>query len=1089
MVAIDVDIQSKSSCPGLSLKIVREPAAEIRQAAGEDQYIGSSTLKGRRRKIFGRRNRDTSNLQGLHLGPTSVEDDHAIAKKVVEETSKPKEPSEQVSNLINGISTVKSMIDAVADLHPAASIAWGIVSSGVDILKQQTEQDKSVLRLYEAMVLTYKAASDDRLLWKQKSLEPIYKSLFQTTTECTLLIKRYTGENRLKHIFSPRVTQKVEELIEGFAKLREQLDSGVAKDTLVTIQDVRDKVDILVMKALLEELKPGKELGPKSECMPGTRVETINALLSWIAECEDSVLWCSGLAGTGKSSLVGTLHGLLCFPMSSRSRLAGFIRYDRTAYSNSSELIPSIAHSLGMFDKRMGDAIAEALDTSRAAVRMPASRTQFRFLVQEPLETIQELRDEGPLVVIIDGLDESSDVSKDLLEVLADGFGPELPFMRLIVSSRPEEKISRVFKDHKHVRHFPLDTSSYTMERDLQYFIQKKFDSITDKSAWDKHNEQDVVTQLAHRANGLFIWAATVCSFLCEFPSLQRLKALLETTIPTDAMDALTILYQTTLETVVSEVLSGTKEDIRRCIRAVLGALIVRKGKMTVPMLPELVLQPGDPRAQLIVAKLGSVVEERSDGSLELIHKSFDDFLRDQGRCKDEWFIDVKQREQELARRCVLSLTMFFKNWTPPSAQSPGSMDICLGATVLDRSYHAVPPHIQNYAVKVLQWHLDAFIELGIDTYRPLFRDRYFLFWLDILYAFESPLRHEALLKVISVINAEVTDQSLRTHFYHAFTFWDRFTEFSEKYRRVNPAYVYTHAMSISPSQNFICRDWGRSSGVNAPFDKERLLALTIPCSRSSTRVFGSHSPYILNMFQGSRHIQSEFIFQPHVPMDSEYRGTFLSAGSVLFDVDTGRILDPSPPLILPCFPDLLLPSSYNIFDPDSRNSFYASGQIVMLNVETRRGDGPEDSLDSTQYEIIERHNSDPQDDILPNVGDDDSNTKSTFISIANTQTSSCDNYLLPAIGGSDCPALQYARGLLVVDKRAGLMLKIEPGTTSCRKWMTLDSGANVVDTFAVMEDGSRLLGLTGAAGEISLREWETSTGTLCCERTVYGRS
>ncbi len=46
------------------------------------------------------------------------------------------------------------------------------------------------------------------------------------------------------------------------------------------------------------------------------------------------------------------------------------------------------------------------------------------------------------------------------------------------------------------------------------------------------------------RASGLFIWAATVCSFLCNFPGSQRLKVLLDTTIPADAMAALTILYQ-----------------------------------------------------------------------------------------------------------------------------------------------------------------------------------------------------------------------------------------------------------------------------------------------------------------------------------------------------------------------------------------------------------------------------------------------------------------------------------------------------------------------------------------------------------------
>ncbi|PBK89109.1 hypothetical protein ARMGADRAFT_906649, partial [Armillaria gallica] len=82
----------------------------------------------------------------------------------------------------------------------------------------------------------------------------------------------------------------------------------------------------------------------------GTHKETIQYLLMWIMDCDDSVLWCSGLAGTGKSSLVGTLHNCLCLDMSCHSHVAAFIRYDRTSYWDSSGLITFIAYSLAMFN-------------------------------------------------------------------------------------------------------------------------------------------------------------------------------------------------------------------------------------------------------------------------------------------------------------------------------------------------------------------------------------------------------------------------------------------------------------------------------------------------------------------------------------------------------------------------------------------------------------------------------------------------------------------------------------------------------------------------------------------------------------------
>ncbi|KAK0437894.1 hypothetical protein EV421DRAFT_1907090 [Armillaria borealis] len=418
-------------------------------------------------------------------------------------------------------------------------------------------------------------------------------------------------------------------------------------------------------------------------------------------------------------------------------------------------------------------------------------------------------------------------------------------------------------------------------------------------------------------------------------------------------------------------------------------------------MLPDLVLQEGDPSAQFVIGKLGSVVQERCGGG---------------------WFIDVKEHENELARRFGHLISAHFEeSQLPPHGTVPCNDDCdSYSREKVLNLYHAVPSHIGDYAVKVLLWHPDALLELGIDTYRSLF-ERYFLFWLEILYAFSSgdadrdALVYNTLLKVISLVNAEVTDQRLHTYVYHAFTFWEHFTGLSTDL--VNPAHVYTHAMATSPSANFICRDWGLSSVL----------------------VLGNLAP---------------------ISMGPE---PFYSGGSALFDVDVGRMPDPSPPSILSCFPNLPFHWGSGGFNSGSDISFDASGQIIRLAVETHHGNGPEYSLDSTQYEIIKRPSRDPQDAMIFNVDDDDdcdhradnSNTKSMFISIANAQTSRHDNYLLPAIG-EDSTVVHYAHGLLVIDKRSGLMLKIEPDTTGCREWMILDSGANGVDTFAVMEDGSR---------------------------------
>ncbi len=131
---------------------------------------------------------------------------------------------------------------------------------------------------------------------------------------------------------------------------------------------------------------------------------------------------------------MGTLHDLLMADIGGRSRLAAFVRYDRIEYSNASKLITSIAYALGTFDMRIRMTISKVIETSQSVMTMTDLARQFQLLLCGLLECVSDLVDEGPLVVIIDGLDEC-DALGELLAVLAKGFGPKLPFMHLIVSS------------------------------------------------------------------------------------------------------------------------------------------------------------------------------------------------------------------------------------------------------------------------------------------------------------------------------------------------------------------------------------------------------------------------------------------------------------------------------------------------------------------------------------------------------------------------------------------------------------------------------------------------------------------------------
>ncbi|KAK0492541.1 hypothetical protein EDD18DRAFT_461604 [Armillaria luteobubalina] len=683
-----------------------------------------------------------------------------VAGELVKALNKPDQHSSVITTVLDSLEPLKVVIDMLAEVHPAAKIAFNIVSIGYNVLKKREEEDQLVLDLYVTMLDSYHDACENEILRRRDQLYGIYQCLFQQTIECSYFIEGYARKGFIGQIFTPNLLDKANDFRKGFETLRKKLQSGIAEETLVVTLGTQQLVEELAMRESLRGIRPSIELKPKSICMKGTRVETINFIISWIAKCSPGMLWCTGLAGTGKSSLVGTLHEVLAIHAGSRNRLGAFIRYDRIVYSDASHSITRIAYSLGMYDTRIGTAISAVIRRNRGVPAYSASE-QFRLLLQEPLESLLELADEGPLVVIIDGLDES-DASKEMLAVLSRGFGPKLPFMRLLVFSRPIDTISRVFAaPGSVVTRFALDTASREVHCDIRHFIQAEFTSIhNDPLTRDDRFQMaclkmNAIDELARRASGLFIWASTVCRFIGECPSISRLEALLRSDVPNDATDSLTTLYKTALDTILSESkILGSDEDLMRCVLDVLGAIIVAR---TPPgMTPEtfnIVLSPNDLGPHFILNKLGGLLQTSEDGGgfILLIHKSLYDFLTNPSRRKERWFIDIEAYRTKFARQCLSSVTGFLGSWKP-DADIP------------------IPSHIQHYAVIGPLWHIQAFDVQDFNVLRILFDDQLSK-WLqvaDITRRVPDILKETT--KVLYWVNGLVTDLncSFRLLTYHA---------------------------------------------------------------------------------------------------------------------------------------------------------------------------------------------------------------------------------------------------------------------------------------------------------------------------------
>ena len=532
------------------------------------------------------------------------------------------------------------------------------------------------------------------------------------------------------------VESKTDEFQQSFKDLERRFNGELIRNVAVVSIGVYEAVDfisayiilhmpennlilLLEIQTTLEKLKPTFHLPPRSSCVVGTRLETIRSITTWIVAGNEGVLWLKGLAGVGKSSLMGSIKDLT-LAMGVHGRLGAFLRFDRIQMSDPSRAILSLAYKLAEFDDRIGRAIAQAV-INKPNINDRSLSTQFQDYVIDPLESVTTLKDNGPIVVIVDGLDECDVGAQraELLEILSRGFGSRLPFIRLIIASRPQPDLEHALcppgSNSSHVLSHRLDTNLPSNKRDIHLYFEKRLDETNDSDIRELFEECHAIEKLSHRAYGLFIWASTIWSFIMVHPS-RRLKAVLDTPVSSDAEAALNSLYKTALQVIITE--PGDSNDVKNDIRTILGAVIVaHEPGLTVRAVDGLMFGLGQSIAKHIISMLGSVVSFEDDEPIRLIHKSFDDFLQDQQRCGDEWYISAKDYRRTITIRCFEHLAEYFRTQI-----SRGSQEL-----------KGDIPSSMSYAAKKCFYHLESLDETDhhIDEAVRIFLKNYFIQWLS----------------------------------------------------------------------------------------------------------------------------------------------------------------------------------------------------------------------------------------------------------------------------------------------------------------------------------------------------------------------
>ena len=355
--------------------------------------------------------------------------------------------------------------------------------------------------------------------------------------------------------------------------------------------------------------------------------------------------------------------------------------------------------------------------------------TLFQSLILEPLRDLHII---GPILVVIDALDESGDATgrTGLHTFLAKNVIRLPSNFRVFITSRPEDGIESALVGVPSVRVKRMNDYELaaTTDADILTFFQETLPSDEFKIYGD---------ELAKRAEGLFQWAAIACGYILDPPDsfglskTQCINYLLKSTADSHGQDPLDGLYK--------EVLEGyfKHEKSRQLFRSVVGQLIASIEPMSIRSLTTLrrhASSSGGDAVVILLRRLGSLLSNvnSTDDNLPIIplHTSFRDFLTNKEK-SNEFCVNLRDAHHQLARSCLGLLLNGLKfNICNLETSYLANEDV---TDLKSRVDERIPPALL-YACRFWGDHLEH-IGFEIDLYEKLrtFFETKLLFWLEAL--------------------------------------------------------------------------------------------------------------------------------------------------------------------------------------------------------------------------------------------------------------------------------------------------------------------------------------------------------------------
>jgi hypothetical protein len=405
-------------------------------------------------------------------------------------------------------------------------------------------------------------------------------------------------------------------------------------------------------------------------CLEGTRVALLADLDAWASSPTTApFFWLNGLAGTGKSTVARTFCEHMAKLRSPPVWLATFFISHHSADRRKPvnilhTLVYQLAAQDGSFRSKLTQALADEPDL--------LSRSLGHQVIKLLVGAFDNLEPPRPVILVLDALDEcEADAlgreGGQLLPLLAQAVDASAPFVKLLVTSRLEPTIRKMFDEiqtssssgSKVLRLHDIDRT--IVRNDIRQYLVHSLRALAIISKADDWPTSSQLELLLDNADVLFIYAATIVRYIGHrlYDPRKRLEQVLARAggSSKSAYRHLDVLYQGVLANAIPvDDDEGADEPMfTERLRMVLGVVVLAMHPLSPSSIAGL-LGWSAHETEVTLAQLSAVLIVHNDEPVRIFHPSFPDFLLDGSRCVDTRLHVDSRRHHSLFTRRSLSV-------------------------------------------------------------------------------------------------------------------------------------------------------------------------------------------------------------------------------------------------------------------------------------------------------------------------------------------------------------------------------------------------------------------------------------------------